>query len=98
LRPPSLLDFLNSEAGADLRSKFRERTLAKGAMLDDLDDSDHIFLIKQGRLRIYLSSPERELSLFYLVEQDIFSTHSRAQIQAVQATVLLMAPRSAIER
>jgi CRP-like cAMP-binding protein len=49
-------------------------------------------------VRIYLSSPERELSLFYLVEQDIFSTHSRAQIQAVQATVLLMAPRATIER
>ena len=81
-----------------MRLQFRERSLAKGAMLNEQDDDDHIFVIKQGRLRIYLSSPERELSLFYLNEQDIYSTHSRAQIQAVQDAVLLIAPRSLIER
>ncbi len=54
--------------------------------------------MKDGRLRVYLATPERELSLIYLEPGDVFSTHTRAQLQAVGPSVVMLAPRTAIER
>ncbi len=97
MRPPSLSDFLASEAGSALRARFHEQTLANGALLPE-SEMDQVLVVKRGRLRVYLTTPERELSLVYLNEGDVFSTHTRAQLQAVQPTLLLMAQRAVIER
>ncbi len=98
MRPPSLSDFLSSEAGAALRSSFHEQVLANGSLLPERENADQVLVVKRGRLRVYLTTPERELSLVYLNEGDVFSTHTRAQLQAVQPTILLMAQRAVIER
>jgi CRP-like cAMP-binding protein len=95
---PSLLDFLASEAGADLRAVFRERNLPAGALFRDEQDRDQVFVVKSGRLRIYLATHERELSLAYLEAGDMFSTHTRAHLQVVQPTVLLVVAREVLER
>jgi CRP-like cAMP-binding protein len=98
VHPPSLFDFLDSPAGAPLRARFHERALDAGALFQERDDKDHILVVKRGRLRVYLATPERELSLVYLSQGDVFSTHTRAQLQAVESTTLLLAPRGVIER
>jgi CRP-like cAMP-binding protein len=95
---PTLLDFLASEAGAGLRAVFRERSLAGGALFHVEADRDQVFVVKSGRLRIFLATRERELSLAYLEPGDMFSTHTRAHLQAVQPTVLLMVSREVLER
>ncbi|WP_026595363.1 Crp/Fnr family transcriptional regulator [Methyloferula stellata] len=97
MHPASLSEFLASEAGSALRSRFHEHVLANGALLPE-SEMDQVLVVKRGRLRVYLTTPERELSLVYLNEGDVFSTHTRAQLQAVQPTVLLMAQRAVIER
>jgi CRP-like cAMP-binding protein len=94
----SLLDLLGSDEGAALRALFRERSFEAGALFRDSADSDQVFVVRSGRLRIYLGSGERELSLAYLEAGDMFSTHTRAQLQAVQPTVLLLARRELLER
>lgn len=94
---PSLLDLLASDAGAALRAIFQERSLPAGTVFDDAEFRDHVFVIKSGRLRIYLATTERELSLAYLSAGDMFSTHTRAHLQAVQPATLLMAPRALLE-
>ena len=93
---PSLLDLLMSEEGGALRSVFRERKLANGALFRDAEDDDQVFVVKTGRLRIYLATQERELSIAYLTVGDMYSTHTRAHLQAVQPTVLLMARRDVL--
>ncbi|ACB95668.1 Crp/Fnr family transcriptional regulator [Beijerinckia indica] len=98
MHPSTLADFLDSEAGAALRASFHERALANGALFRQEEDADQIVLVKQGRLRVYLADPERELTLVYLNEGDVFSTHTRAHLQAVRPSLLLLAPRKIIER
>ncbi|ABD88731.1 Crp/Fnr family transcriptional regulator [Rhodopseudomonas palustris] len=94
---PSLIELLASETGAALRAIFRERNLPAGTLFDAAEFRDHVFVIKSGRLRIFLATTERELSLAYLGAGDMFSTHTRAHLQAVQPTTLLMAPRELLE-
>jgi len=94
---PSLSDFLASEAGAPLRVHFREQSFQKGMLLPR-EGSDQIFVVRRGKLRVYLATEERELSLAYLTEGDVFSTHTRAELRAEQPSQLLLAPRTIIER
>lgn len=95
---PSLLDFLASEDGSALRAQFSEKALGKGALFRSEDGRDRVLVVRSGRLRVYLATPERELSLSYLGPDDIFSTHTRAHLAAVDPTILLLADRAALER
>ncbi|ACK49770.1 transcriptional regulator, Crp/Fnr family [Methylocella silvestris BL2] len=94
---PSLLDFLNSADGAALRARFQEKSMPKGALFRDQDRADRVFVVLSGRLRAYLTAEGRELSLAYLTEGEIFSTHTRAEIEAVEDTRLLLAERRMLE-
>ncbi|KAA5613732.1 Crp/Fnr family transcriptional regulator [Rhodovastum atsumiense] len=96
---PSFLHILASEEAAPLRARFRERVLGGGTLLDTADpERDSVFVVTRGRLRIFLATSERELSLAYLEPGDVFSTHTRARIIAVEPTTLLLADRRIIER
>lgn len=95
---PSLLDLLSSPEGTALRTCFHERTLASGALFFNATDKDQVFIVKRGKIRVYLATDERELSLSYLSDGDIFSTHTRAHLQAVAPTILLLADRHVLER
>jgi len=94
---PSLSEFLTSEAGAPLRAHFHEQSFPKGMLLPK-EGSDQIFVVRRGKLRVYLATEERELSLAYLSEGDVFSTHTRAELRAEQPSQLWLAPRMVIER
>ncbi len=63
MRPPSLSDFLASDAGSALRAGFHELTLTNGALLPERENADRVLVVKRGRLRAYLTNPERELTL-----------------------------------
>ncbi|MBT0668309.1 Crp/Fnr family transcriptional regulator [Novosphingobium profundi] len=95
--PLSLAELLESGTGASLLACFQERRLPAGALYDQ-HDRDQILVVRQGRLRVYLATPERELSLAYLSAGDVFSTHTRAEIAAQEDTTVLLAPRRVIER
>ncbi len=94
---PSLAQLLEDAAGAELLACFQEVGLEEGQLFDQ-EDRDQILIVRKGRLRIYLASLDRELSLAYLAPGDVFSTHTRAQIVAQEPTRLLLAPSQAIER
>ncbi|TPW33141.1 Crp/Fnr family transcriptional regulator [Martelella alba] len=94
---PTLSDFLESEAGETLTQFFREQILPAGTMLRD-DCGDQILIVRTGRLRVYLATQERELSLTYLLPGDAFSTHTRAQLSAQENSRILIAPRRLVER
>ncbi|WP_041249544.1 Crp/Fnr family transcriptional regulator [Gluconacetobacter diazotrophicus] len=96
--PPSILDLLERPEAGTLQAAFRAVTFQRGQRLSNLEDTDSIFIVRTGRLRAFLLAFDRELSLAYLHRGDMFSTHTRVQMEASEVTHLLMARRSAIER
>lgn len=94
---PSLAEFLETDAGSDLTGLFREQSLPAGKLLLT-DDRDQILIVRRGRLRVYLATEDRELSLTYLQPGDAFSTHTRAALSAQKDSLVLLAPRKVIEQ
>lgn len=94
---PSLAEYLETEASRELTGLFREQTLSAGTLLTS-DDTDQILIVRSGRVRVYLATEERELSLTYLQPGDAFSTHTRAQLVTLEESRVLFAPRRVIER
>ncbi|MCC9622970.1 Crp/Fnr family transcriptional regulator [Thalassospira sp. MA62] len=94
---PSLAEFLETDDSRELISLFREQSLSAGQIIGS-DEVDQILIVRRGRVRVYLATEERELSLNYLVPGDVFSTHTRAQLRAQDDSVVLLAQRHLIAR
>jgi len=56
---------------------------------------DLIFLVRKGRLRVYLSLQGREISLAILGPGDVYCTHTRAHVEALEDSVILTCPTEA---
>lgn len=95
----------DSHATADRRSfppgfldDFSVRILAKGELLSTpAQPSNQVLVVHSGRLRVYLASDSRELSIAYLLPGDLFSTHAPTFLRAVERSEvrLIEAPRFA---
>ncbi|GAB6968627.1 Crp/Fnr family transcriptional regulator [Komagataeibacter kakiaceti JCM 25156] len=96
--PGSILELLEGEDARPLRAAFQMVAFDRGQLLTNPDDTDYIFIVRTGRLRAFLLAFDRELSLAYLRRGDMFSTHTRLQMEASEFTQLFMARRTAIER
>jgi CRP-like cAMP-binding protein len=59
---------------------------------------DLVFIVKRGRVRVYLAYEEKEFCLAVLGPGDIYSTHTRAFVQAIEDAELLVAPAAAFAR
>jgi len=51
-----------------------------------------IFYVKQGRLRVYFGLRGREISLAILGPGDIYCTHTRAHVEALEDTTIMACP------
>jgi len=51
-----------------------------------------IFLVKKGRVRVYLALNGREISLSILGPGDVYCTHTRAHVEALEDTTILACP------
>lgn len=89
----NLLDELQDPKYDELRSEFTPIKYSKGQLVyspDQLDD--HVFVIKHGKVRIYLAMEDKEFSLAMLEPGDIYTTHTRAHVTAVEDVTLLTMP------
>jgi CRP-like cAMP-binding protein len=85
-----LLKLFDSPGYADLARTFTERRWTKKTLIcTPYDADDRIFLVKTGRLRVFLSCEEREFTLALLEPGDLFSTHTRAFVEALDDSTLL---------
>lgn len=50
-----------------------------------------VFVLQQGRLRVFLSGEDKELTLAFLEPGEVYCTHTRAWVEAVTDCTLLMA-------
>ncbi len=74
-------------------SQFTECKFAKRQLLFiPYHKENLIFLVKQGRLRVYLALSGREISLAILGPGDVYSTHTRAHVEALEDTTILTCP------
>lgn len=96
--PTGILALLDTQGAHPLRGVFQPVAVERGQLLTYPEDTDYIFIVKTGCLRAFLLAFDRELSLAYLRRGDMFSTHTRLQMQAAEPTRLFIAQRAAVER
>lgn len=96
--PSAILTLLEKEGPHPLHGVFQQVAFEREQLLTYSEDTDYIFIVKTGCLRAFLLASDRELSLAYLRRGDMFSTHTRLQMQASESTRLFIARRAAVER
>jgi len=68
---------------------FALRRLPKAYLLSTPGQQENqVFVVRSGRLRVYLTGANRELSLAFLEPGDIYTTHTPAYVQTVAACEL----------
>ena len=79
-----LLDALSEPSRAALLEGFRVRRLVQGEILGGPQEiRDSVFILRSGRIRVFLTFEDKEQTLTFLEPGDIYSTHSRAYLQAI---------------
>ena len=88
----SIADVLTSPAGEGFFNGFQARKYDKGGMVCMGEgDENGIFVVMDGKLRVYLLGEEREMTLFYLLPGEMFCTHSGCLVESVVASELRFA-------
>jgi len=88
-----LLELLSSPENKDLLTHLSERKYKKRHLIFfPRDKEDLIFIVKHGKVRVYLGLEGKELSLVMLGPGDIYATHSRAYVVAMEDATLLTCP------
>ncbi|WHP33443.1 Crp/Fnr family transcriptional regulator [Trabulsiella odontotermitis] len=89
----NLVDLLNQPSHQHILRQFHNKKFHKGERVSDsYIRDDNVFIVSSGQLRVFLSYGDREFTLYFLESGDIFSTHTRAYIEAVKESVILMLP------
>lgn len=95
-RPPTAPDLLNELAlpeNAAFRAQFNEVRYRKNRSIYAPGHEDNlVFIIKTGRVQVYLAVDEKEFSLIILGPGDIYSTHTQAHVKALDNITLLTIP------
>ncbi len=93
----NLLDILEKEPFAELASTLNRRRYDKGAIIyHPYEEEDLVIIVSAGRVRVYLSYEEKEFTLAILSRGDIYATHTRAFVTAMEDTELMVTGTSAV--
>ncbi|QNB46016.1 helix-turn-helix domain-containing protein [Thermanaerosceptrum fracticalcis] len=86
-----LLETLSSPEYDKFLEKFQEHRFSRKAILfSPNDEKNLVFLVKSGKVRVYLAYEDKEFTLSILEAGDIYSTHTRAFTQAMEDTTILV--------
>jgi CRP-like cAMP-binding protein len=90
MNPRDFLGFLGSPAGEAFLASFHSRRFDKAQRVSSPhgDQANLVFIVRSGRLRVYLSSGHRELTLAFLEPGDVFTTHTPTFVEAIEASEL----------
>jgi len=90
----SLIDALTKgDEAKQLLSQFTECKYRKRQILFlPHHEENLIFIVKSGRLRVYLALRGKEISLAILGRGDVYSTHTRAHVEALEDATILICP------
>ena len=91
----NLLAELTKPENVQLAAEFTPKQYVKNALISTPGFAeDLVFIVKEGRLRLYLAVEDKDFSLAILDPGDIFVTHTRAHVEALEDVVLLVMPTS----
>ncbi len=95
----NLLAELQQDRYRRLRADFMEKRYRRGCLIyTPGHDDDLVFIVKQGKVRIYLAMEDKEFSLTILGPGDIYTTHTRAHVVAIEDVVMLTMPTMRFHR
>lgn len=90
---PSLIDALKSNDNRPFLDQLAVRSYNKRQIVFmPFQDENLIFIVKSGRLRVYLSLHGKEISLAILGPGDVYSTHTRAYVEALEESAIMACP------
>ncbi|KPU44253.1 global nitrogen regulator [Oxobacter pfennigii] len=88
----SLLEVLNSQEYSHWLKIFRSQNFKKKDIIYHPNHEENlVFVVKKGRVRVYLAYSEKEFTLSILEAGAVYSTHTRAYIQALEDCELMIA-------
>jgi CRP/FNR family transcriptional regulator, carbon monoxide oxidation system transcription regulator len=94
-----LLTELERPELATIRNSFRQRSFPKGVTIYRADEPQNlVFVIRSGRVRVFLAYEEKEFTLAILGKGDIYATHAGTAVQTLEDTELLVAGVEAVRR
>ncbi len=84
------------EGAADITAQlvgFQNLKIAKGQLFSTpVEREDRVLLLEAGRMRVYMATEEKELTLAYLEPGDLFTTHTPTYLMAVSDCRLKVMP------
>ena len=94
----TLLQDLHRPEMAPVRKLFSSRKFARGALVFEPKTGDQIFIVTSGRARVYLAYRDKEFTMAMLDAGDVYATHTRAYVQALDDLEILIASVSEVRR
>jgi CRP/FNR family transcriptional regulator, carbon monoxide oxidation system transcription regulator len=89
----NLLTELAKPENRDFLAEFTEINYSKNSLVySPGHDRDLVFIVKQGRLRLYLAVEDKDFSLAILEPGDIYATHTRAHVETLEDVTLMVMP------
>jgi CRP-like cAMP-binding protein len=88
----NLLAHLQRPEFAELYAALKKRSYPKGAFICRPESGENqIFIVAEGRARVYLGYEDKEFNIGILSKGDIYSAHTRAFVQALDKIDVLTA-------
>lgn len=88
----NLLAHLQRPEFAELYAALKKRSYPKGAFIcQPENDENQIFIVAEGRARVYLGYEDKEFNIGILSKGDIYSAHTRAFVQSLDKIDILTA-------
>ena len=99
LTDSDLLRDLDKPEFAAVRAAFVPRHFPKGRQVyAPREARNSLFIVAQGRARVYLSYKDKEFTMAILDVGDVYTTHTRASVEALDDLTILTAELAAVRR
>lgn len=86
-----LLNLFNSADHGNLLKDFSVQRFPKKTLIySPFEEKNLVFIVKSGRVRVYLAYEDKEFTLALLVTGDIFSSHTPAFVQALDGAEIMV--------
>lgn len=95
----NLLEELTKPENKEFSAEFTDISFAKNNLVySPGHENNLVFIVKEGRLRLYLAVEDKDFSLAILEPGDIYVTHTRAHVQTLEPSTLMVMPTNRLHR
>ncbi len=89
----NILTEINQPENRDFLAEFTAINYPKNSLIySPGHENDLVFIVKKGRLRLYLAVEDKDFSLAILDPGDIYTTHTRAHVETLENVTLMTIP------